>query len=252
MCRVLRQVALQFHHGLLQLGLDAVLIDPLTVAGEDTTLPSTIDPERQMIIFGSNMLASKVSLEAAHRLFPPERTVLYNLEQVTSMKQTDWHWINGPFLALLKSYRVWDHMPENVEALQKMGVQALAAVPIGYSPALSRVKQLPDAEQVPPSIDGRNFVPDACLLLQDIAAMFVGTVSDHRLQIIFGLQKVDHLNQVAPHTCPLRCDGPCVLTFAGGVSGGAPARQADRGSAEGCPPGGDSRREQFSVWGREG
>ena len=142
------QVALQFHHGLLQLGLDAVLIDPFQVDGEDTALPSTIDPDRRLIVFGSNMLASKVSLEAAKRLFPPERTVLYNLEQVTSMKQTDWHWINGAFLALLKSYRVWDHMPENVEALQKMGVQALAAVPIGYSPALSRVKQLPEAEQV--------------------------------------------------------------------------------------------------------
>ena len=64
---------MQFHHGLLELGLDAVLIDPLTVAGEDTTLPSTIAPDRQMIIFGSNMLASKVSLATAMRIFPPER-----------------------------------------------------------------------------------------------------------------------------------------------------------------------------------
>ena len=71
---------------------------------------------------------------------------------------------------MVKAYRVWDHMPENVDALQKMGVQALAAVPIGYAPALSRVKQLPEGEQ-------------------DIACMFVGTVSDHRLQIIYALQK---------------------------------------------------------------
>ena len=48
--------------------------------------------------------------------------------QVTSKKQSDWHWINGEFMTLLKEYRVWDMNDENVAGLRGYGVNALATV----------------------------------------------------------------------------------------------------------------------------
>ncbi len=120
-----REVAESIHHGLVALGHDSILTYRVNVPG------------RRQIVFGSN-LAAKMGLNLA------DDSVLYNLEQVERGST----WLDEAHLALLKRHTVWDYSRANIAELKKLGVKQVRHVPIGYVPALTRLKPAPEEVDV--------------------------------------------------------------------------------------------------------
>ena len=62
------------------------------------------------------------------------------------------------YLALLRSYPVWDYSRNNSAALYRLGVRRASLVPIGYAPELTRI----------------------CPLEENIDVLFYGAVNERR------------------------------------------------------------------------
>jgi len=65
----------------------------------------------------------------------PENFVIYQTEQVR-----DTLLITPSYLNILRTHEVWDYSLKNIEALEKLGIQA-KHVPIGYMPCMSVISQ---------------------------------------------------------------------------------------------------------------
>ena len=137
-----REVAETVHCALLELGYDSVLTS------------RTNYPDRQHIIFGSNLLPF---------YHPPlsSNSILYNLEQIFVGSP----WLHPGLLDIFRQYPVWDYSESNIKQLAQLGITNVQYVPIGYVPQLTRI---PPAEE-------------------DIDVLFFGTLNDRRRNIIKSL-----------------------------------------------------------------
>jgi hypothetical protein len=135
-----REVAETIHFGLLRLGHDSVLTDNTLISG------------RQHIVLGSNLIGS-------YPIWPPEDSVLYNLEQI----KDNHYWVNGTFPAILRDYSAWDYSSDNKSELKKLGITVEAVLPIGYSDRLTRIAKVADP---------------------DIDVLFIGSCNDRRLRLL--------------------------------------------------------------------
>lgn len=116
-----QDVAECLHHGLLQLGHDAVLTTALDLPG------------RQHIVLGGNLLPfyqARVSSQA----------ILYNLEQVEPGSS----WFRPEALDLMRRYQIWDYNQQNIAALSRLGVTGVRWLPVGYVPELTRIAERPE------------------------------------------------------------------------------------------------------------
>jgi hypothetical protein len=138
-----REVAQGLHHALLALGHDSALTNRVDL------------DKRRTIVLGSNVLV-------AAGLEPPEKTILYNLEQV----HDDSPWMTPALLALFRRYPVWDYSQANIERLAAWQVPRPTHVPIGYVPELTRIVPAPE----------------------DIDVLFYGTIDSRRLAVLHDLR----------------------------------------------------------------
>jgi hypothetical protein len=115
------EVAEALHHALLALGHDSLLTTRLDY------------DERHTIVLGSNLLA-------LYGWEPPNKPILYNLEQVYD----DSPWMTPALLTLFRRHPVWDYSQANVERLTARQVPRVAHVPIGYVPELTRIVPAPE------------------------------------------------------------------------------------------------------------
>jgi GT2 family glycosyltransferase/Rps23 Pro-64 3,4-dihydroxylase Tpa1-like proline 4-hydroxylase len=105
----------------------------------------------------------------------PNSIIIYNLEQLHDQMQ-----LNSSIDAYMKNlrqYRVWDYSQRNRDYLEKMGCTVEAILPLGYSPCLTRIKNITN---------------------QDVDVLFYGTPHPRRTKIINEL-KSKGLNVVALH-----------------------------------------------------
>jgi hypothetical protein len=116
-----REVAEGLHYGLLALGHDSVLTNRLDY------------DERHTIVLGSNLLPF-------YGLEPPQKPILYNLEQVYRGSP----WMTPALLTLFRRYPVWDYSQANIERLAAWRVPRLTHLPIGYAPELTRIVPAPE------------------------------------------------------------------------------------------------------------
>lgn len=142
------EVAETLHHGLRALGHDPLLTDAIQVPG------------RRHIVLGANLLPCLGS-----GADPAPDAILYNLEQIFPGSP----WLSPDLLGLLRRYRVWDYSRLNVAALQELGARAVQLLPIGYTPALTRIPALDDGE--------------------DIDVLFFGSLNPRRLQVLEALDR---------------------------------------------------------------
>lgn len=135
-----REVAETIHHGLLRLGHDSILADNALIFG------------RQHIVLGSNLIAF-------HPIWPPEDSIVYNLEQL----KDNHAWDNATFREVLRNYSVWDYSSDNKSELKKLGIAVETILPIGYSEHLTRIAKAADP---------------------DIDVLFIGSPNDRRLRLL--------------------------------------------------------------------
>lgn len=138
------EVAETLHQGLHSLGHDPILTCDVRVPG------------RRHIILGANLLPV-VNTQ------PAPDAILYNLEQIYPGSP----WLSPDYLALLRTYPVWDYSRLNVAALQALGARAVQLLPIGYAPTLSRIAP---AEE-------------------DIDVLFFGSLNPRRMQVLEALDQ---------------------------------------------------------------
>ncbi|MFB6956193.1 hypothetical protein ACFCYB_03935 [Streptomyces sp. NPDC056309] len=150
-----KEVAETVHFALLRLGHESVLT-------HDPRLP-----DRRHIIFGSNLLGNYPN--PADVL--PEKSILYNLEQISAGSR----WVTQGLLDLFRKHTVWDYSARNIAELERLGVDEVQHVPIGYVPELERMQ--PVAEE-------------------DIDVLLIGSLNERRLAPIRHLAS-EGLNAVA-------------------------------------------------------
>lgn len=150
-----KEVATTVHLALLHLGHDSVLTHDLRLPG------------RRHIIFGSNLLGRHPSPTD----IVPENSILYNLEQISDRSP----WITQAMLDLFRKNTIWDYSARNIAELERMGVDGVRHVPIGYVAELERMR--PMAEE-------------------DIDVLFIGSLNERRLAPIRQLAS-EGLNTVA-------------------------------------------------------
>ncbi len=140
-----REMAQSVFYGLKALGYEA------------TIWTNNFIPDGLNIVFGAHLL----SAERAARL--PERSIIYNLEQVDPSSQ--WAAIKP----LLGRFPVWDYSLRNIGAFGAMGNgDAVFHVPVGFMPEMSRIKPC---------------------RTQDIDVLFYGSVNERRKKILDALSR---------------------------------------------------------------
>ena len=139
-----QEVAETLHHGLVALGYDSVLTFDMELV------------DRQYILLASNLLIS-------YRSPLPPRAIIYNLEQIYFGSP----WMQPNLLDHFLQYPVWDYSQENIVQLERMGIQNVRHLPVGYVPQLTRIPK-------------QNH--------QDIDVLFYGSINDRRQQILSVLE----------------------------------------------------------------
>lgn len=96
----------------------------------------------------------------------PEKTIIYNLEQVDVASP----WMGTAYREALQSHEVWDYNEVNAQRLfaEKLATRIVWA-PIGYVDGLHRIEEAPD---------------------QDIDVLFYGSINGRRRHILDGLKAV--------------------------------------------------------------
>ena len=113
-----RDIAENINQGLKNLGHDSVIRHAPT-------------PDRQNIVFGSNLLPTyPIDIEPT--------SILYNLEHVD--KETEW--IVPKFLERHKKHRTWDFCEWNVKKFANLGVTVRGVLPMAYVETASKFQML--------------------------------------------------------------------------------------------------------------
>ncbi len=130
-------------HGLRDLGVPADIVE---------TPP---DDGRVCLLLGPNLLPDwPVPL--------PERTILYNLEQLW----LDSPWLSERLFSLYRRFPLWDYSAQNLRTLQRMGIAGTTYVPIGFHERWVRITP------------GR----------EDLEVVLIGMPSGRRAAIVDGLR----------------------------------------------------------------
>lgn len=141
---------------LKQLGHDVV---PPTVDG------ANVDKHARPIVFGAQNMHS-VDWPGDPGSFCPDNAILYNSEQ------TGARGVNPKSIFdAVKTWRtrvVWDYSNVNAGVLRSLGCERVVHCPVGYTPAMTRIKPLPPEDE-------------------DIDVLFVGSVAT--TESIFGVKK---------------------------------------------------------------
>ncbi len=96
--------------------------------------------------------------DAAKRL--PPNSIVYNFEQIGG----EFDILTPGFRVALRTCRVWDYSPRNLERLAPfIGHDRIQVVPVGYVPALTRIPRAP---------------------VQDIEVLFYGAVNERRKMLL--------------------------------------------------------------------
>lgn len=155
--RAFAEVAMSLRDGLIELGHECRIVT------------SSFECRGRTIILGANLL-SDIPLQDF-----PRDIIIWNLEQIFEGSP----WLSKAYLDLLRGFygncnirsghkfEVWDYSQANIEALERMGIQA-SLCEIGYMPCLSTI------ESVEPEID----------------VLHVGSITDRRMKIINDLADV--------------------------------------------------------------
>lgn len=115
------------------------------------------------IVVGYHLLSESEADEVARH-----RSVFYQLEQLSDNEG----WFNAEREALLhKADWVWDYSEENAAFLKQRGFSRVAHLPLGFHPALSRIRHLPEADK-------------------DIDVLFYGSMNPRRKAILEPLSKL--------------------------------------------------------------
>jgi len=116
---------------------------------------NAVHADRVNVLFGAHLVGNLAPAAL------PERTVIFNLEQIRPALLQE----RPFFLQLLRAFPVWDYHPANLQALAGHGVSG-QLVRLGYARALTRIAH---AEE------------------QDIDVLFYGSRSERRRQVIRSL-----------------------------------------------------------------
>jgi SAM-dependent methyltransferase len=119
---------------------------------------NAFDSSSTNIVLGGHLL------DAREASTLPERTIIYNFEQVCGASK----WIKPAYVDLVRRFRTWDYSERNVKAWRGFcpGVAA-EHVPLGYAPELSRI---------------------AAAQEEDIDVLFYGVINERRAKILKELQ----------------------------------------------------------------
>ena len=82
------------------------------------------------IVLGCNLIPSLGSVKI------PNTSILYNMEQI----QVDSPWMTKDYLALLRSYEVWDYSKKNIAELENLGIKNVKFCGLGYVPEMTSIK----------------------------------------------------------------------------------------------------------------
>ncbi len=85
--------------------------------------------DRLNVVLGANLLP------VFGGVAPPDRAILFNLEQVAEGSP----WWNPQYLLLLGRHPVWDYSRANIERLAALGIGHAQHVALGYMPQLTRI-----------------------------------------------------------------------------------------------------------------
>jgi len=108
------------------------------------------------ILLGWNLLSEDILARL------PEKTVIYNLEQLHDQSP----WIKEKTFDILKKYTVWDYNLSNLAYFQRAAITSLFHVPIGYVPEMTRVHNKTE---------------------QTIDVLFYGSLNERRKQVLDAL-----------------------------------------------------------------
>lgn len=120
-------------------------------------LENTVDPQATNIVLGAHLLTER-DLRAL-----PQRTVIYNLEQLGAAP------LGETYYRLGERFPIWDYSPLNLSVWRKRASAfPPTLVEIGFAPELERIAPAPH---------------------QDIDVLFYGSLNEHRLAILRRLEQ---------------------------------------------------------------
>lgn len=145
-----REIGETLQHGLAALGHEARLV------------VNVCDADAVNILLGAPLLDDDA------RTALPDRTIVYNFEQVHGASA----WLKPPYVELVTRFPTWDYSARNIAMWRRFCPRAAVRhVPLGYVPELTRIAP---AEQ------------------EDIDVLFYGAMNERRAKVLKALRQAGH------------------------------------------------------------